>query len=171
MKNKFVILLFVATVFVVFVPSASVRCNETHAFQRRCQDDDEDFIEMQTCPENTTDGRMLVECRVLDGVVCDGARTFAVERPCLVTNGVVFELAVCLSALLGCFGLDRCYLGYITMGFLKFVSFGGFLMWWIFDLVLISSQVIGPADKSNYVILSNIPRMTHYSLKNHSVFQ
>ena len=84
-------------------------------------------------------------------------------------NGVVLEVALCLSALAGCFGFDRCYLGYPTLGFLKFTTCGGFLIWWVLDVVLIASQVLEPADGSSYVITS-VPRLYRHVPQNHSIF-
>ena len=85
-------------------------------------------------------------------------------------NGVVFEVVLCLSALAGCLGLDRCYLGYPTLGFLKFTTCGGFLAWWLLDLVLIAAQIVGPADGSSYVITTSVPRLLRHVPQNHTVF-
>ena len=89
---------------------------------------------------------------------------------CAYRNGVVLEVALCLSAVAGCFGLDRCYLGYPTLGFLKFTTCGGFLIWWILDIVLIAAQITGPADGSSYVISSSIPRLYRHIPQNHTLF-
>ena len=81
----------------------------------------------------------------------------------------MLEVALCLSALAGCLGLDRCYLGYPTLGFLKFTTCGGFLVWWILDFVLIAAQILEPADGSSYVVTA-VPRMYRHVPQNHSVF-
>ena len=44
---------------------------------------------------------------------------------------------VLLSFLIGWLGVDRFYLGYTALGVLKLVSFGGFGIWYIIDLILI----------------------------------
>jgi TM2 domain-containing membrane protein YozV len=45
--------------------------------------------------------------------------------------------AILLSFFLGKLGIDRFYLGYVGLGFLKLITFGGFGLWWLIDLILI----------------------------------
>jgi TM2 domain-containing membrane protein YozV len=47
------------------------------------------------------------------------------------------SVAVGLSVTLGWLGVDRFYLGYSVLGVLKLLTFGGFLVWWIIDIVLL----------------------------------
>ena len=44
---------------------------------------------------------------------------------------------VLLSFFVGWFGIDRFYLGYVGLGVLKLISFGGFGIWYIIDLILL----------------------------------
>lgn len=46
-------------------------------------------------------------------------------------------IAICLSVFLGMWGVDRFYLGYITVGLVKLLTLGGIGMWWIIDIVLL----------------------------------
>lgn len=46
-------------------------------------------------------------------------------------------LALILSILLGEFGIDRFYLGYIGTGILKLLTFGGFGIWYLIDVIRI----------------------------------
>lgn len=44
---------------------------------------------------------------------------------------------ILLSFFVGWLGIDRFYLGYTGLGILKLISFGGFGIWYIIDLILI----------------------------------
>ncbi len=58
-----------------------------------------------------------------------------------------FMAAAMLSLFLGWLGVDRFYLGYVGTGVLKLVTFGGFGIWYLIDLILIFTGNLGPADK------------------------
>jgi len=49
-------------------------------------------------------------------------------------------VALLFSILLGWLGVDRFYMGYIGTGILKLITFGGFGIWWIIDLILIVTR-------------------------------
>jgi len=57
-----------------------------------------------------------------------------------------------LSIFLGMFGADRFYLGYPAIGLLKFCTLGFMFLGQLVDIILIATQVVGPADGSYYVI-------------------
>ncbi|XP_073259445.1 TM2 domain-containing protein 1-like [Porites lutea] len=80
---------------------------------------------------------------------------------CRHTNGHSYETALLLSVFLGMFGIDRFYLGYPAIGLLKFCTLGFFFVFHLVDIVLIATQVVGPADGSAYVIDYYGPRLTH----------
>ena len=54
-------------------------------------------------------------------------------------------VAIVLSILLGCFGIDRFYIGNILLGVLKLITFGGLGIWTIIDWFFI----IDATRKSN----------------------
>ncbi len=49
-------------------------------------------------------------------------------------------VALVMSAVFGHFGVDRFIMGKIGTGILKLITFGGFGLWWIVDLVLIATK-------------------------------
>ncbi len=54
--------------------------------------------------------------------------------------------ALLLSIFLGGLGIDRFYLGYIGLGIVKLVTFGGCGIWSIIDIILIATRKLGAAD-------------------------
>lgn len=71
---------------------------------------------------------------------------------CFHRNGYHFDTALLLSIFLGMFGIDRFYLGYPAIGLLKFCTFGFMFLGQLVDVILIATQMVGPADGSAYII-------------------
>ena len=112
------------------------------------------------------------------GVNCIGERSFSRWVPCRYTTGKSFHVALALSMFLGVLGIDRfvrimqvkivcfanelCtkYLGYVGTGILKLCTLGYFGIGYWIDVVLIATQMLGPADGSMYSVGYNGPRMT-----------
>jgi TM2 domain len=95
-------------------------------------------------------------CQVLDGIECCGPRAWEVfDVPCARFSGVSFPVALVLSVFLGCFGVDRCYLGYFCPeGVLKCITLGAVGVWWIVDIILLIAGVLWPFDGSDWELLS-----------------
>ncbi|MFZ9088310.1 MAG: TM2 domain-containing protein [Pontimonas sp.] len=55
-------------------------------------------------------------------------------------------IALLLSIFVGVFGIDRFYLGKVGTGVLKLLTFGGFTIWAIIDIILIALKRLD--DKS-----------------------
>ncbi|TRY63015.1 hypothetical protein TCAL_00486 [Tigriopus californicus] len=93
-------------------------------------------------------------CQAVPGIICreTGNGTFTRPIACQWTNGYDFDTALVLSVFLGMFGADRFYLGYPAIGLLKFSTLGFFFLGHLLDVMLIGSQVVGPADGSDYII-------------------
>jgi len=49
-------------------------------------------------------------------------------------------VALLLSIFFGGLGVDRFYLGHIGTGILKLITFGGFGLWWLIDIILIATD-------------------------------
>lgn len=105
------------------------------------------------CNPNKT---LKVPCHVAHGIKCDGdiisgnETGFFREIPCRYVTGKSFETALLLSIFLGVFGIDRFYLGYPAIGLFKFCTLGFFMIFQFIDIVLIATQVLKPADGSDY---------------------
>ena len=53
---------------------------------------------------------------------------------------VNWMLTLILSILFGSLGVDRFMMGKIGTGILKLVTFGGFGIWWLIDLIMIATK-------------------------------
>ena len=53
---------------------------------------------------------------------------------------VNWALVLVMSILFGGFGVDKFIMGKIGWGLLKLITFGGFGIWWIVDIVLIATK-------------------------------
>lgn len=94
-------------------------------------------------------------CEVRSHVLCLGKRRFFKNRLCHWTNGYSWTTTMVLSVTLGGFGADRFYLGHWKEGIGKLFSFGGFGVWTIIDVILISIGYTSPADGSLYTYRTN----------------
>jgi TM2 domain-containing membrane protein YozV len=53
-----------------------------------------------------------------------------------------YWIMLVLSILLGWCGADRFYAGHIGLGILKLLTFGGFYIWWIIDIIMVATKNI-----------------------------
>ncbi|MCJ7727497.1 MAG: TM2 domain-containing protein [Actinobacteria bacterium] len=53
---------------------------------------------------------------------------------------VNWVLALVMSIIFGQLGVDRFIMGHIGLGILKLITFGGFGIWWIIDVILIATK-------------------------------
>lgn len=57
-----------------------------------------------------------------------------------------FMVALLLSIFVGSIGVDRFYLGYIGLGIVKLITFGGCGVWTVIDIILIAMGKLPDAD-------------------------
>lgn len=132
-------------------------CSQLQMGQYRCDKPKIDN-EKQNAINCTSERKVKVACYPAENVVCDD-RTFNgedigfyAEIPCRYVTSYHYKVAVLLSIFLGMFGIDRFYLGYISIGLLKFCTFGFMLIGYLIDMILIITQTLGPIDGSEYIV-------------------
>lgn len=150
-------------------------CENLHLGQYLCKDPKIDDVTQE--PENCKDSVAWVECLPAPKVSCRLANgtefTFSgVEVgfnktvPCRNVSGYSYRVAVALSLFLGWLGADRFYLGYPALGLLKFCTVGFCGIGSLVDFMLISMQIVGPSDGSNYIVDFYGARLTRLSITN-----
>lgn len=53
---------------------------------------------------------------------------------------VNWTLTLVMSIVFGQLGVDRFIMGHIGLGILKLITFGGFGIWWLIDVILIATR-------------------------------
>lgn len=55
-------------------------------------------------------------------------------------RNVNWILTLLMSIFFGSLGIDRFLMGHVFLGILKLITFGGFGIWWLVDVILIASK-------------------------------
>ncbi len=58
----------------------------------------------------------------------------------MVTRQLNWIVTLVMSILFGGLGVDRFMMGHIWLGILKFLTAGGFGVWWLVDIILIATK-------------------------------
>ncbi|XP_077981681.1 TM2 domain-containing protein biscotti-like [Glandiceps talaboti] len=146
-------------------------CEQLLMGQYHCEIPDID-PKTQSARDCDEDGIVSVNCYPAPNISCDDMQFgFQKDIPCRYTNGVYHEVAVLLSVFLGMFGIDRFYLGYPAIGLLKLSTLGFFFLGQLIDIILIASQVVGPADGSEYIIDFFGSRLIHITQDNQTYYK
>eukprot|EP00040_Diaphanoeca_grandis_P013022 m.65900 g.65900 ORF g.65900 m.65900 type:complete len:228 (+) comp23616_c0_seq1:84-767(+) len=172
-------------------PIESIPCSELFEAQICCAPPEID-LETQQPKHCTRENKVALECFVAQGVFCNDTvfaealtnttenstlcggkwynRVDAFHRvaDCYYINPekiYQFNVALGLSVFLGPFGVDRFYLGHYGMGLAKLATGGFALIGWLVDVVLITLQIVGPADGSSYYMPYYGPRSIRMSTK------
>lgn len=160
---KFITIGFALFHTIILSSSETVDCNNLRLGQYICPDPNYDLIDPKTQQIRgcTRENKAKVQCLAIEEINCTETNnsTFTKEMHCLWTNGYHFDTALLLSIFLGMFGIDRFYLGYPAIGLAKLCTLGFMFLGQLVDIILISTQVVGPADGSAYVIPYYGPRI------------
>uniref|UniRef100_A0AC35TV01 TM2 domain-containing protein n=1 Tax=Rhabditophanes sp. KR3021 TaxID=114890 RepID=A0AC35TV01_9BILA len=131
-------------------------CDKLRMGQFMC---DEPVIDIYTGYPDTCkeDNSVILNCTIIPGLHCLHNATIisdtflkTINNACMTSKKYNYHLTLALSIIFGVFGLDRFYLGYYALGFLKLSSYGLYGSLYILDVILISLQLLGPADGSGY---------------------
>jgi len=139
-------------------------CSNSYSWQLNCSTpnlSDIDWV-MNNC---SSDNSWLQTCEVFDTIVCDGNRSFVRKQWCAYKNGANYGFSLVLAYLTGLLGFDRFYLGYPSIGLMKLFTGGFFFLGYLIDCVLITLQILGPADGSGYAAQNPFPFLR---MKNHN---
>lgn len=63
-----------------------------------------------------------------------------VEKEIPTKKELNWKLTLIMSIFFGFLGVDRFMMGQIGIGILKLITFGGYGVWWLIDLILIASK-------------------------------
>lgn len=146
---------------VLFSQSAGSSCNVTTLYPTQYRCEDVVISNISQSAVNCSKNRIVsVACFPRKGVTCGNTTydgfTVAFYRnvSCRYVSGRRYHYGVALglSVFFGFLGLDRFYLGFAAIGFLKFSTMGFFLLGHLVDIILIGLQIVGPADQSDYYV-------------------
>ena len=132
-------------------------CSQLSIGQYKC---DKPVIDEQTQSARncSSDNTVSVACYPARNVTCDGKQFdskqigFYKSVRCRYVTKYHYQTAVLLSVFLGVFGADRFYLGYYAYGVIKLCTFGVMFIGYLFDMILIITQYLGPSDGSDYIV-------------------
>uniref|UniRef100_A0A1I8IQ82 TM2 domain-containing protein n=1 Tax=Macrostomum lignano TaxID=282301 RepID=A0A1I8IQ82_9PLAT len=164
--------------------SSRLSCDQLRPGQYLCSEPDINPATQQAV-NCSKEGFAPVLCELADNLTCIGDflcptslsgasqfpnRCFQSTTACRWTNGKQFHVAVLLSVFTGFLGLDRFYLGYPAIGLAKLFTFGGYGFLHLLDVILISLQIVRPADQSHYVSPHYGPLVTRIPASNDTLF-
>nr|XP_054764575.1 TM2 domain-containing protein 1-like [Lytechinus pictus] len=158
----------------VCLEDIDLTCSELLLGQYQCSDPEIDHATQAA--SGCTDGSVNVDCYPAPGITCDGTTYngttpgFHKQVPCRNTKGYSYRTTLLLSIFLGMFGVDRMYLGYPALGLLKFCTMGLLFVGHFVDVILIATQVVGPADRSEYEMDFYAPKLIKMGVDNETYY-
>ena len=138
----------------------SAACTDVFTWQIQCEPPEyqnQTWVSDNCQPDKTWNQ----PCEVFPNVQCDGDRNFTRKQWCPYQKGKSYRIAILLSYLLGILGIDRFYLGYYSVGFMKLFTGGFFFVGFIVDAILITLQIVKPANGLGYYVTDPFPFYQH----------
>ncbi|XP_033109247.1 TM2 domain-containing protein CG10795-like [Anneissia japonica] len=150
-----------------------LKCGDLQIGQFTCKDPVID-PHTQSAVGCTKNRKVKVLCMPVENITCSGklynglavSKEIDKEVDCRYTTKYSYTTTLLLSIFLGMFGVDRMYLGYPAIGLLKFCTMGFLFVGQFLDIILIATQVVKPADGSDYIISYYGPMLYKMELNN-----
>ncbi|XP_071953612.1 TM2 domain-containing protein 1-like [Antedon mediterranea] len=175
MEILYILLFLVQHVILCSCEDQPLQCSQLQVGQYKCKEPEIDDYR-QSAVNCDVSRKVKVECMPVANITCDDvmyngttvSNSIVKEVDCRYTTQYSYTTSLLLSIFLGMFGVDRMYLGYPALGLLKFCTLGFLFVGQFLDIILIATQVVKPADGSDYIISYYGPMLNKMEINNNT---